>query len=201
MLTKRFSYLGIALATAGMISCSQPSSTATDATSTTGETATETVAEAGATEAVDPAEAMALAEANNAIAVEMFEGAWNEGDLSVVDRLIAPDAIDHSPIGSEEGSEGFKNIITSFRAAMPDVVMTVEDEIYSGNRVVHRWTVEGTHTGEPLFGIPASGEPIRLTGITIVRVEDGQIQERWTQLDQLGLLQQLGIIPTPGDEG
>lgn len=143
-------------------------------------------------------EQMALAADNNQIAINMFEPAWNEGDLSVVDQLIAPNALDHSPLATEEGSEGFKRIITAFRAAMPDTRMTVEDEIYFSDRVVHRWRVEGTHTGAPLFGVAPSGNPIVLTGITIVRIQDGLIQERWTQLDQLGLQQQLGLIPRPG---
>lgn len=144
-------------------------------------------------------EQIELAEANNQIAIDMFEPAWNEGDLTVVDELIAPNALDHSPLATEEGSEGFKRIIGAFRSAMPDTQMTVEDEIFAGDRVVHRWRVEGTHTDAPLFGVEPSGEKIVLTGITIVRIEDGLIQERWTQLDQLGLQQQLGLIPTPGE--
>ncbi|MBW4481333.1 MAG: ester cyclase [Tildeniella torsiva UHER 1998/13D] len=143
-------------------------------------------------------EQLALAAANNQVALDLFEPAWNEGDLSVVDRLIVPNALDHSPLATEEGSEGFKRIIGAFRAAMPDTRMTVEDEIYMGDRVVHRWRVEGTHTAAPLFGVEPSGKTIVLTGITIVRVEDGLIQERWTQLDQLGLMQQLGLAPSPG---
>ena len=137
-------------------------------------------------------------EKNNAIAEEMFGTAWNKGDLSVVDKLIAADAYDHSPLASEKGSQGFKKIITSFRAAMPDLKMSIEDKVFSSDRVVHRWKVMGTHTKAPLFGVPASGKKIALTGITIVRMKDGKIAERWTQLDQMGLLMQLGIIPAPG---
>jgi steroid delta-isomerase-like uncharacterized protein len=132
---------------------------------------------------------------NNDIAVQMFEGAWNKGDFTVIDKLIKADAIDHSPLGSEKGSEGFKAIIGMFRGAMPDLKMSIEDEIYSGDRVVHSWKIQGKHTGAPLFGVPPSDKDLTLTGITIVRIEDGKIAERWTQLDQLGLLQQLGVIP------
>ena len=137
-------------------------------------------------------------EENNAIAVRMFEGAWNEGDFSVIDELIKADAIDHSPLGSETGSEGFKNIIGMFRGALPGLEMSIQDEIYSGDRVVHSWKIQGEHTGTPLFGVEADGKEITLTGITIVRIEDGKIAERWTQLDQLGLMQQLGLIPPAG---
>jgi steroid delta-isomerase-like uncharacterized protein len=135
---------------------------------------------------------------NNDIAVRMFEGAWNEGDFTVIDELIKPDAIDHSPLGSETGSEGFKSIIGMFRGSLPNLKMSIQDEIYSSDRVVHSWKIQGKHTGTPLFGVPADGKEITLTGITIVRLEDGKIAERWTQLDQLGLLQQLGVIPPTG---
>ncbi|MEO1619448.1 MAG: ester cyclase, partial [Cyanobacteria bacterium J06632_3] len=62
----------------------------------------------------------------------------------------------------------------------------------------HSWKIQGEHTGTPLFGVEADGKEITLTGITIVRIEDGKIAERWTQLDQLGLMQQLGLIPPAG---
>lgn len=138
---------------------------------------------------------------NNDVAVQVFEGAWNEGDFAVIDELIEPDAVDHSPLGSETGSEGFKNIIGMFRGAMPDLEMSIQDEIYAGDRVVHSWEIQGDHTGTPLFGVPADGDELTLTGITIVRLEDGKIAERWTQLDQFGLLQQLGVIPPAGGPG
>src|SRR5688500_2990738 len=83
-----------------------------------------------------------------------------------------------------------------FRTAMPDVRMTVEDEIYSRDRVVHRWTIRGTHQA-PLMGIPPTGKVVTLTGITVVRFKAGKIIERWTQLSELNLLQQLGVVPPP----
>jgi predicted SnoaL-like aldol condensation-catalyzing enzyme len=126
---------------------------------------------------------MSSSEKNNQIAVEFFDSAWNKGDFTVLDRLLAPKAIDHSPLGSEEGAEGFKGIISSFRAGMPNLAMTISDEIYSGDRVVHSWVIKGTHTGDRLMG---------------VRIEDDIIQERWTNLDMLGLLTQLGIVPPMG---
>jgi steroid delta-isomerase-like uncharacterized protein len=141
---------------------------------------------------------MSSSEKNNQIAVDFFDSAWNKGDFSVLDRLLAPKAIDHSPLGSEEGAEGFKGIISSFRAGMPNLVMTIADEIYSGDRVVHSWVIKGTHTGDRLMGVPATNKELTLSGMTIVRIEDDIIQERWTNLDMLGLLTQLGIVPPMG---
>jgi|GEM_PF-4651046 len=134
---------------------------------------------------------------NNAIAKQFFETAWNTGKFEEVINLIDPDVVDHSPVSTEKGPEGFKKIVGTFRAALPDIKLTVDDEVYTGNKVVHRWTVQGTHTGEPLFGVKPSGKPVKLTGITILRFKDGKIVERWTQLDQFGLSIQLGLIPKP----
>ncbi len=177
----------------GLVSCA--SEAAIDTNKPIAETTKSEVATASnsAVNALSPVE-------NNQIAVQMFEGAWNEGDFSVIDKFIKADAVDHSPLGSEEGSDGFKKIIGMFRSAMPELKMTIQDEIYARDRVVHSWKIQGKHTGTPLFGVPASGKEITLTGITIVRIEGGQIAERWTQLDQLGLMIQLGLVPPPGEQ-
>ncbi len=136
-------------------------------------------------------------EQNNAICRKMYSGAWNDGKLELLDQYIAPNGLDHSPLSTETGTAGFKKIITTFRNAMPGLKMTIEDEIYNKDRVVHRWKVQGKHTGAPLFGVPASGKEITLTGVSILRMENGKIAERWTNLDQFGLLSQLGVIPPP----
>lgn len=138
--------------------------------------------------------------ANNAIAVRFFHAAWNEGDTSVLAALVSPDVIDHSTVAgkpaSKQGHESFMHIIGMFRHAMPDVKLTIEDEIFAGDRVVHRWLIEGTDTGG-VMGMPASGKRVRLTGITTVRMQAGRLAERWTNVDELGLLQQLGVVPPP----
>jgi steroid delta-isomerase-like uncharacterized protein len=139
-------------------------------------------------------------EANNAIAEKFFNSVWNKGDFSVLDTLISPDAIDHSTVGGkpkmEKGSASFRAIVGMFRAAMPDVHLTIDDEVYAGDRVVHRWHLEGTDTGG-LMGMPPSGKKVRFSGITTARMRDGKIVERWANVDELGLLQQLGIAPPP----
>jgi steroid delta-isomerase-like uncharacterized protein len=190
MNTKLFKSLP-ALLLLGLVACTNKVAVDPSVASANAAETTETTNTTANTAELTPAE-------NNAIAVRMFEGAWNEGDFSVIDELIKADAVDHSPLGSETGSEGFKNIIGMFRGGMPDLKMSIQDEIYSGDRVVHSWKIQGKHTGTPLLGVPAGGKDITLTGITIVRLEDGKIAERWTQLDQLGLLQQLGVIPPAG---
>jgi steroid delta-isomerase-like uncharacterized protein len=67
--------------------------------------------------------------------------------------------------------------------------------VAEGDKVVWRWTAKGTHQG-PLMGIPASGKPVAMSGITIERVVEGRITESWTQYDAVGLLQQVGAMPS-----
>jgi steroid delta-isomerase-like uncharacterized protein len=139
-------------------------------------------------------------EQNNAIAAHFFQSVWSKGDFSVLDTLIAPDAVDHSTVGgavkSEKGSASFRGIVSTFRRAMPDVVLTIEDEVYAGDMVAHRWTLTGTDTGG-FMGRPPTGKRVTFGGTTLARMRDGKIVERWTNVDELGLLQQLGIAPPP----
>ncbi|HTJ57158.1 MAG TPA: ester cyclase [Devosiaceae bacterium] len=139
-------------------------------------------------------------EENNAVAVKFFDAVWSKGDFSVLDTLVAPDAVDHSTVGgkvkSEKGSGSFRAIVSMFRGAMPDIKLTIEDEIFAGDKVVHRWRLAGTNTGS-LMGVPPTGKPVTFSGITTVRMRDGKIVERWTNVDELGVLQQLGVAPPP----
>ncbi|MDR3575262.1 MAG: ester cyclase [Anaerolineaceae bacterium] len=139
-------------------------------------------------------------EENNAIAEKFFNSVWSMGDFSVLDTLISSDAIDHSTVGGkpkqEKGSGSFRAIVSMFRNAMPDIKLTIDDEVYAGDKVVHRWTLNGTDTGG-VMGMPPSGKRLSFTGITTVRMADGKIVERWANVDELGLLQQLGVAPPP----
>jgi steroid delta-isomerase-like uncharacterized protein len=143
-------------------------------------------------------------EENNRIAETFFDSVWNKGDFSVLDTLIARDADDHSTVGgkpkTEKGGASFRAIVTMFRSAMPDINLNIDDEIYADDRVVHRWTLTGTDTGG-VMGMPPSGKKLTFTGITTVRMANGKIVERWANVDELGLLQQLGVAPPPPGEG
>jgi hypothetical protein len=90
---------------------------------------------------------------------------WNKGDFSVLDTLIAPDADDHSTVGgqpkTEKGSASFRAIVSMFRAAMPDIQLTIDDEVFAGDKVVHRWHLVGTDTGG-VMGMPPSGQAAHL---------------------------------------
>ena len=135
---------------------------------------------------------------NNDLAIKFFETAWNTGET--IEDLIDPQAVDHSSVGGKEkadvGRESFKKIIGMFRAAMPDIKLDVQDEIFVDDKVVHRWVMTGTDTGG-VMGMPPSNKNLTFSGTTIVRFKDGKIVERWANVDELGLLQQLGVAPPP----
>src|ERR1019366_736693 len=137
-------------------------------------------------------------EENNATAVRFFDSAWNRGDFSVLDELLTRDSMDYSTLHGqpEQGAASFRQIISMFRAGFPDIHLTIDDEIYTRDKVVHRWTLRGTHKA-PFMGVPATGKKVEFTGTTIVQMKDGKIAARWSNLDMLRLLQQLGIVPPP----
>jgi len=139
-----------------------------------------------------------MSEENKAIARRFFKEVWNEGNLSAIDELAAANYEDHNqPPGMPSGIEGVKQTIAMYQTAFPDTRMTVEDEFAQGDRVVIRWTARGTHTGE-LMGIPPTGKQVTVTGIDVYRVAGGKLVERWGEFDQMGMMQQLGVVPTPG---
>lgn len=119
----------------------------------------------------------------------------NQGDLSVVDEIFAPNYIRHvTGMPDIVGREAEKQFTSALRAAFPNIHFTVEDRAVDGNKLVVRWKAEGTHQGEYL-GIPATGKPVNVGGMVIHRIENGQFQESWDMVDNLGMLQQLGVVP------
>jgi predicted ester cyclase len=111
---------------------------------------------------------------------------------------MASDYVDYViPPGVPPTREGFKQFISMFLAAFPDFHYTIEDEIAEGDKVVNRLTARGTQQGE-LQGIPATGKQATWSEIHIGRMAGGLLVEHWGSIDQLGMLQQLGVIPTPG---
>lgn len=143
-----------------------------------------------------------MSEENKEKARRFLEEAFNEGNLDVADELFTSDSVLHDPSLPEEmrGPEGVKGYVQMYRSAFPDTNITVEDQLAEGERVVTRWTGRGTHQGE-LIGIPASGNQVEVSGITISRFEGGKIAEDWTNYDTLGMMQQIGAIPEePGEQ-
>ena len=130
---------------------------------------------------------------------QQWTALWNaDSDLSLIDELVAPDFVSHSaPPGLPAGPEGVKVWVQFFKTAFPDVYSVVDDVITEGDRVVERFHAGGTHRGD-FFGIPPTGRSGEITGINIFRVVDGKVVEHWGNSDDLGLMQQLGVIPSMG---
>ena len=119
---------------------------------------------------------------------------FNTGDMSLVDETTAPDAVGHDPANPEDlaGPEAFTSLVKMYRDAFPDLNMKVEQIISDGDFVVTRWSTTGTNSGS-LAGMPATGKSVTGSGITIDKIVDGKIVESWTQWDNMGLMNQLGV--------
>jgi steroid delta-isomerase-like uncharacterized protein len=135
----------------------------------------------------------------------LVEETFNNGDFSLVDQLVAPDAVNHDPaepahMRGLRGPDLVRRTVQMYRAAFPDVRMAVDDVIAAGDKVVLRWHSEGTHRGE-LEGLAPTGARASVTGISIDRWKDGKVVETWTEWDNLGLARQLGAAPAEGSIG
>jgi len=135
------------------------------------------------------------AEDNKAIYRRIVEEGFNKGNMSVLDELVAANHVNHTD--NVHGPEEYKRFISMYRAAFPDLQMTIEFQIAEGDKVVNRWTSHGTHRGD-LMGIPPTGKQVAVTGTYIARIVGGKIAEEWGNMDTLGMMQQLGIIPPMG---
>ena len=119
----------------------------------------------------------------------------NDRNLDAAFELYAPDYIYHGPGGQElRGRDGIRGLWAVFLAAFPDLHSTVDDVISEGDKLVLRWTIQGTHTGE-FLGIPASNKQMTLHVTEIFRIANGQLVEAWDQYDRLHLMEQIDAIP------
>jgi steroid delta-isomerase-like uncharacterized protein len=126
---------------------------------------------------------------------------WNEllnaQDLDGALALLSPNFVEHSSVpGMPGGLEGVRMFFSMQLATFPDMHGTILDQLADGDKVVHRVSVEATHMG-PFMGIPATGRRVKFTLIDIIRYADGKMVEHWGEVDNLGLLQQLGLVPPP----
>jgi steroid delta-isomerase-like uncharacterized protein len=138
------------------------------------------------------------AEENTATFCRWFEEGWNRGNVDLADELYLPDYVTHS-VGPDlpPTLEGLKMFIRALREGLPDLHCPVEDVVAEGGRVAGRFSLRGTHTGT-LFGIPATGKGVEVGVMVIARFDEaGKWVEDWNSWDQLGMLQQLGVIPAP----
>ena len=132
--------------------------------------------------------------------VTVHEKIWNERKLELCDTIYAEDFVRHlPPFPDIVGREALKASISDFLTAFPDFKVTFHEVIVEGDSGASRFTGTGTHTGHSsMLGIPPTGKHIAFSGLSIAHFVDGKAVEEWMNSDWLGLLQQLGVIPSPG---
>lgn len=143
-----------------------------------------------------------MSEQNKAVVRRWFEEVWNRGSEAAIDELFARSGIAHGLGDSEADVHGppeFKPFVANIRGSIPDTHISVDDILAEGDRVAVRVTLEGTHSGQGL-GVAPTGRRVRIQGVIIVRVVNGQIVEGWNSYDQLGLLRQIGALPGAGNQ-
>lgn len=137
-------------------------------------------------------------EENKMNARRIVEEGWNKHNPKVLDELFSNEATLHNPqdptIG--KGPQGAKTSLQTYLTAFPDVKLTIEKEIADGEYVVQHLRAIGTNTG-PFNGMPATGKKANTTGVMTTKFDNGKIVEVWSFFDNLGLMQQLGVIPMP----
>jgi predicted ester cyclase len=124
-------------------------------------------------------------EENKAVSNRVAE-AIGKGDLNALDELMAP-----------ELAEEFKRDVTEIRQAFPDYAGTNVEQIAEGDKVANRFVFLGTHLGE-FEGVTPTGKRVEFIGHSIDRVVEGKIVESWVEVDMLGVMEQLGVVPQPG---
>ena len=124
--------------------------------------------------------------------------AWNEGDLSLLDKVLSPECVRHHVGISEDiiGIEAIKEYVTYMRTGFPDLNVTLDELIIKGDNMVGRWTVTGTNTG-PFGELPPTGNKVKFSGVEVSHVVDGKVVEQWVYYNQAVIFTQIGFTITP----
>ena len=136
-------------------------------------------------------------EQNKAAIRRYFEEGLTKGNLNVIDELYSPNFVGHEPTLGENvrGTGALKQFLATYRQAFPDLKVTLDDVFGEGDQVVCRWTATATHSGE-ILGLKPTGRRGSVTGCSINRFENGKVVEGWGNWDTLGMMQQLGLVPS-----
>ncbi len=135
-------------------------------------------------------------EENKALFRRVLEEIFNKGNFAVANEIYEKDFVAHIPPDEFKGPEGIKQFVSAQRNAFPDLNITIQDQVAEGDMVATRWTLAGTHKGN-LRDIAPTGKKVTVSGSTIVRISNSKIAEGWTNMDALGMMQQLGVVPLP----
>ncbi|MEX0875608.1 MAG: ester cyclase [Actinomycetota bacterium] len=142
-----------------------------------------------------------MSEANKAVVRRWVEDVQSDHRFEVMEEIFAPDIVNHDRPGglpSPQGIEGIREFFKGIVAAFPDFKAVIEDQIAEGDKVVTRKTISGTNQGE-FMGIPPTGKRMEVPVIDVFRVVDGKCTDHWSVVDQMGMMQQLGLMPGQGE--
>ena len=135
-------------------------------------------------------------EENKAVARRFYE-LFETGDLSAAEEIVADDFVNLRAIpGQTSGLAGLKEVIKAFRAGVPDIKFTIEEQVAEGDKVASRYSATCTHQGD-FLGVHGTSKPLNFTGLVIHRIVEGKIQDAWLEFDMFGVMRQMGAIPTP----
>lgn len=123
-----------------------------------------------------------------------IEALWNKGDLDVIESLYADNFVGHDPQNPVEGRDGVRAWYEEVKASAPDIHLNIDEIVAAGDMIASRWTVSGTDTGG-WRGVPPTNQTWVINGMTMSKFHDDQIVESWSLADNLGLLQQMGLVP------
>jgi steroid delta-isomerase-like uncharacterized protein len=139
-----------------------------------------------------------LSTQDNATVVRRFaEEVITQGDIDSSARFVWEDVVEQVPLpGQGPGLEGLKDILRGMRSAFPDLNFAIKEQIAEGDKVASRFEWTGTHQQE-FLGVPATGRQVRVWGVVIDRLEEGRIKDTRIIMDTLGLMMQLGALPSP----
>lgn len=131
---------------------------------------------------------------NKNLVLRAIDEIWNKGNYDNLEEFVSGDFIIHSPNPAEvvQGVQGVKQFFIELRKSFPDIQFAVDQQVAEEDRVVTQWTARGTHKGE-YKGIPGSGKQVVIKSIDVDRIANGKVVECWSNVDELGLLQQLGV--------
>jgi steroid delta-isomerase-like uncharacterized protein len=139
------------------------------------------------------------AQDNKVVIRRLVEEVYNKGNLDVVDELVAPDIFNHPAVPEHQhGIASFKHVMEWVRNFSSDVHYDVDDIIAEGDKVAVRMTQSGTHTGT-VRGIPPTGKSFSVDCVHWFWLANGKVAEMWAVRDDLSRLEQLGLIPVPGE--
>jgi steroid delta-isomerase-like uncharacterized protein len=136
------------------------------------------------------------AEANKDVVRRLIEEVWNDHDLTNIDEVVAGDHFEHMAVPEHRhGIKSARHVMSWLFAVFPNHRFDIEDAVADGDRVAVRGTCGGTHEGE-LWGIPPTGKRFAVQQVHWFRVADGKVAEHWAVRDDLGMMRQLGVVPT-----